>query len=823
MLRFKVLPITLLAVSLSSGAAPQDQWGNAVRVPNRVAFKAVSFPLEAVRLLDGPFRDAMIRDQKYLLDLEPDRLLHMFRVTAGLPSDAQPLGGWETPETELRGHTVGHYLSALAIMYASTGDRRFKDRADLMVAELDKVQRALAAKFTPGYLSAFPESFFDRVDARQQVWAPYYTIHKIMAGLLDVHQLTQNPLALEMLDRKATWVKARMERLTYEQQQAMLQTEFGGMGEVLANLYGVTGNAEWLRVAKIFDHARVFDPLAEGHDPLDGLHGNTQIPKMIASARQYELTADPRYKAIATTFWQTVVDTRSYVIGGNTDGERFFPIDEFDRHLGTSSAETCNTYNMLKLTRHLFSWEPSAKTMDYYERALFNQILPSQNPETGSVNYYTPFRPGAFKVFSTPTDSFWCCVGTGMENHGKYNDTIFFHDDAGLFLNLFIPAELTWREKGLTVRQETRFPIEDSTRLTFTSAKPIRLALKVRYPAWAAGMTLAVNGRTQTLSDRPGAYVSIDREWKTGDVVSIRLPMTLHVEPLPNSKRYAAFMYGPVVLAGDLGTSGMEHAVRYGRNTPQPEAVPPAARVEIPVFVSDDLTKDLGRLRSVAGKPLTFTATGIARPRDVTLVPFYTLFEPRYTIYWKVYSTAEWSALTAAAADAAARRREIEHRTVDVVDAGSDESERAHQFQSRSMGRGRGGAPAQPGSAEPTVLDGRRGREARGGFLSYTLKTASDGPTGLLITYRVETAPQPRTFDVLVEGTKIAVESLAERPGEFFDREYDVPRDLTRGKRQITVRLETPGAPVPAGPVRGRGAALPPTATVFEIRTIAGR
>ena len=558
----------LATLALVTTLTAQDQWGRQVTVPNKVAFKAVSFQLEDVRLLDGPFKDAMVRDQQYLLSLEPDRMLHMFRVTADLPSTATPLGGWESPTTELRGHSMGHYLSAVAIMYASTGDVRFKQRGDLLVAELAKVQAAESAKFHPGYLSAFPEEFFDRLDKRTQVWAPWYTIHKIMAGLLDMYQEAHNQQALDVLKKQAGWVRFRVDQLTEAQQQADLRTEFGGMAEVLANLYGVTGDAEWLRVSKKFDDKLMFDPLAEGNDPLvdangRGVHGNTQIPKMIASARQYELTADQHYKAIASNFWHIVAEKRSYVIGGNTDGESFFPVDNFDQHLGLSSAETCNTYNMLKLTRHLFSWEPTAEAMDFYERALFNQILPSQDPKTGGVIYYTPLRPGAFKVFSSQNDSFWCCVGTGMENHGKYNDTIYFHDDASLYLNLFIPSELTWKDKGLKVRQETKFPLEDTTKLTFTAAKPVKLALKIRRPGWASGLNVTVNGKAQPVTVEPGGYVTVNGEWKSGDTVTVQAPMTLHVEPLPNSKVYQAFMYGPVVLAGDLGTSGMEGANRY--------------------------------------------------------------------------------------------------------------------------------------------------------------------------------------------------------------------------------------------------------------------
>jgi hypothetical protein len=448
--RFAILAVALLftlsAAASSAFLAPASR--PAPKVPDKVVAAASPFDLADVRLLDGPFREAMLRDQKYLLAIDADRLLHNFRVNAGLPSSAKPLGGWEAPEVELRGHSLGHYLSALALMYRSTGDARFRARADAIVVELAKLQQAMASKFHPGYLSAFPESLIDRVETRQQVWAPYYTLHKIMAGLLDVHLLCGNAQALDILVKMADWVKFRQDRLTTERQQAMLQTEFGGMADVLANLYAVTGNPDHLRIARTFDHARLFDPLARGEDPLDGLHGNTQFPKMIGAVREYQLTGEKRYLDIASFFWQRVVRYRSFAIGGNTDNERFLPVDQFARHLGASSTETCNTYNMLKLTRALFALSPSAEAMDFYERGLFNHILASQDPDSGMMCYYVPLKPGAFRTYSTPDDSFWCCVGTGMENHAKHGDTIYFHDSQSLFVNLFIASELTWKAKG---------------------------------------------------------------------------------------------------------------------------------------------------------------------------------------------------------------------------------------------------------------------------------------------------------------------------------------------------------------------------------------
>ncbi len=767
------LVFLLVALLKAPGAFPIQENAKA-KVPIKVPLKAAPFGLQEVRLLDGPFREAMQRDRKYLLSLDPDRLLHMFRVNAGLPSSAKPLGGWEAPDVELRGHSLGHFLTACALMYSSTGDERFKTKADGIVTELAKIQQALPSRgFNAGYLSAFPEEFFDRVEARKRVWAPYYTLHKIMAGLLDTYLHCDNRQALDVLVKFADWVGLRVDRISEEQQQAALETEFGGMNEVLANLYAVTGDPQHLRLARKFDHKAVFDPLARGEDRLSGLHANTQIPKAIGAAREYELTGEKRYHDIATHFWERVAHHHSYVIGGNSDGEHFFPVETFSRHLGAASTETCNTYNMLKLTRHLFAWNPSADTMDFYERGLLNHILTSQDPATGMMCYYVPLRPGAFKTFSTEDESFWCCVGTGMENHAKYPDTIYFHDDQSLYVNLFIASELNWKDKDLIVRQETRFPEEDTTRLTLTTSKPTPLALKIRYPSWAqSGMKLTVNGKEEPVKAAPGSYVAVDREWKTGDAVQVRLPMNLHQEAMPDDPKMIAFLYGPIVLAGDLGKEGLDDAKqRYGPTAPRVGRVKP---IEIPAFVGD-LKKVLSSLKPVAGSPLTFQTSGLLRPHDVTLLPFYKVFEPRYTVYWKVYSSEEWEKRRADLAAAEARRQQIERATLDTVQAGEESSEPEHGFQSENSDTG--------------FFEGRRSRAARNGWFSYTLRVSPDKPVTLVCTYRGSEGRR-RVFDVLVDGQKVATQSLEIHPTELFDVEYPLPEALTRGKQQVTVKFQ---------------------------------
>jgi DUF1680 family protein len=626
-------PLTTSAAASASDVTPAG-----TPVAPVINGPAQPFSLSQVRLLPGPFNDAMERDQKYLLFLEPDRLLRNFRLNVGLPVTVAPYGGWEAPTSELRGHSLGHYLSALSLMYASTGDPQYKQRVDYIVAQLAICQDASpAAGFHPGYLSAFPESFIDRVETRKAVWAPWYTLHKILAGLYDASQLCGNRQALAVAEHMTDWVAFRVDHLTTAQMQASLQEEQGGMTEVLANLYSATGNTNDLRLAQAFNHQQVIQPLAAKQDQLDRLHANTQIPKIIGAAREYEMTGNPEYADVANFFWDRVALHRSYVIGDHSDREHFFPVDDFAKHLSAETCETCNEYNMLKLTRHLFSWSPDAVKMDFYERSLYNDILASQDPDEGMFVYLMSLKPGHFKNYSKPVDSFWCCVGTGMENHAKYGDTIFFHDDHSLYLNLFIASELTWREQNLVVRQETSFPQTDTTRLTIhgTSAGP--LALKVRWPAWAqTPITVRVNGKKQTITGTPGSYVTIDRPWRDGDRVDIKLPMTLHTEPLPGTTNIVALLYGPIVLAGDLGTNNIPN--QYVSNQTQYSR---SADPAVPVFVSD--SADLLKHVRPTSTPLVFQTRNLGQPGDVRLIPFYQAAHIRYSVYWTLLTRAEWS------------------------------------------------------------------------------------------------------------------------------------------------------------------------------------
>jgi len=665
-------------IFVATGCKGEKEEAGIEKVRPKIAIMARPFSLKNVRLLDGPFKEAMERDRKYLYELEPDRLLHNFRVNAGLPSAAQPLGGWEEPKCELRGHFVGHFLSGCALMSAATGDEELRAKADGIVAELAKCQKALGKS---GYLSAYPEEFIDRVIAGKRVWAPWYTLHKIMAGLLDMYTYCGNKQALDVLEKMAAWAKMRTDKLDNEAIERMLKTEFGGMAEVLANLYAVTGNPDHLTLARRFDHKFIFEPLANHRDELKGLHVNTQIPKIIGAAREYKFTGDKHYYEIATYFWDEVVNHRSYCTGGtsNYEGWQTEP-DQMAGELSNATHETCCTYNMLKLTRELFTWSPKAQLADYYERALFNGILSTQDPETGMTMYYVPMASGWYKTFCTPRDSFWCCTGTGIENPAKYGDSIYFHDDTGIFVNLFIASEVKWPDKGVSLRQETRFPDEERTTLILNCPKDTSLKLRLRIPYWATkGVTVKVNEEPQEVAANPGSYLTLARSWKDGDKISVELPLSLHLCRMPDDSKLAAIMSGPLVLAGELPTEELPQDAVYGPYHAEGKPAP------APDFVAD--TENLSTwIQPVTGRPLIFQTVKAGRPSDVTLLPFYKLFGKRYALYWRFYTEAEWKEFEAKRkareAEEAAREKVLLERTVDSVTIGDEKSEQAHNLQS---------------------------------------------------------------------------------------------------------------------------------------------
>lgn len=591
----------------------------------KVPWKVRPFPMKQVRLGQGPCTAAMEADRKYLHSLPPDRLLHTFRINAKIASSAQPLGGWEAPDCELRGHYAGgHYLSAVALMYASTGDDGLKKNGDTVVAELANCQKGLN---DGGYLSAFPVEFFDRLRNRERVWAPFYTIHKIMAGLLDMYLYTGNEQALEVLEKMAGWTASYTGSFSYDHMQRILGTEYGGMSETLSNLYAVTGKPYYLHVAQRFDKKWFFDPLASHRDELKGLHVNTHIPQVIAAARYYELTGDRYYRDIAEYFWDEVVSERSYCTGGTSNHESWnTDPGKLANELSTNTTEDCCAYNMMKLTRHLFGWNPEARYMDYYERLLFNHRLGTINPDDGTMMYYLPLASGYWKVFGKPYDSLWCCTGTGSEEYAKLTDTIYFHDDDSLYVNLYVDSSLEWAEKGLQVKQETHFPEQQGTTLTITAKSPQQVAINLRVPYWAEAGNVKVNGATLKVFSSPSSYLTLERAWKTGDKIEINLPMKLHIDAMPDDPSVQAMMYGPIVLAGRFDAVSKE--MLYGDYEPKP-----TDQRKVPDIIAD-ANQPTAWVEADSKQPLTFRALG--QSQDMTLVPLYQVINDRYAVYWKV-------------------------------------------------------------------------------------------------------------------------------------------------------------------------------------------
>ncbi len=599
-----------------------------------IAIRAHPFDLHLVRLLPGMELDRLNVNRGFLTNIEPDRLLHMFYVTAGLPSSAKPYGGWEAPDNELRGHYTGHYLSACALISAQTGEDALKDRAAGMIAQLAKIQSAHGN----GYLSAFPESFFVRLRRLQPVWAPFYTYHKIMAGMLDNYDLHGNRQALDVARRMADWAVDYAEPIPDERWQKMLMTEFGGMNEVLYNLYTLTNEQRYEWLAHRFDHKWLFDPLADAKDTLTGVHGNTNIPKVIGAARRYELMGEPRYRRISTYFWDEITKRRAYSTGGTTSNEDWMGEPGHLAHtLNGYTEETCPTYNMLKLTRHLFTWLADAHIADYYERAYFNGILPTQHPVHGDKLYYTPLASGYWKLFGQIGYDFWCCTGTGSENFSKLGDSVYFHDDDGIWVNLFVPSEVRWPEKGVRLVQNTTFPEEERTTFTVHADRPVKLALRVHVPWWLQrGGSARLNGKELDTFAGPSSWFVIERTWRDGDRLEVALPMTLHVDPMPDDDTSQTVMYGPLVLVGRMGTEGLTKSNLRAIRTP-PFKVPEYVDADpppTPVIHTDAPMDPTSWVERVPGKPLVFRTYG--QGLGMELVPLYTLFDERYVTYWRV-------------------------------------------------------------------------------------------------------------------------------------------------------------------------------------------
>jgi uncharacterized protein len=605
----------------------------------KVKWKAEPFSMTEVRLLPSFWKDMMELDRSFLYSLPNDRLAHNFRVTAGIPSDADPLGGWEAPDCELRGHYVGHYLSSCALLHAGTGDEAILPKANDLVAILAQCQ----AK--DGYLGAYPATFYDRLKAHQKVWAPFYTYHKILAGMIDMYEHTGNKQALDVATKMADWADAYSRTFTPDEWQKVLLVEQGGMMESAFNLYAITGNPKYRDLAYRFEHHKIFDPLAAGEDKLADNHANTNIPKIIGAARGYELTGDERLRTISENFYRYITEHHVYCTGGTSNYEGWRAPDAIASQLGPDAEECCCSYNMMKLSRHIFGREPNAAHFDYYERVLFNVRAGTQDPD-GMLMYYVSLQPGLYKTFGTPLESFWCCTGTGSEEYTKLNDSIYWHDDEALYVNLYLPSTLDWKERGLRLKQTSKFPYEERITFTVDSAPNRATALKLRVPYWATkGVAVAVNGQPVQAEAAPSSYVTVNHEWKTGDVVTLDMPLTLHVNRAPDDEKVQAAMYGPLVLAVRMGTedltksaiNGPEGPARHDRGYPMPavnlnppklmpwEKAPAAAPVDKDAIWFEKVDEGSREY------PLMFHTKGQGPIH--TLVPLNSIMDERYSVY----------------------------------------------------------------------------------------------------------------------------------------------------------------------------------------------
>jgi len=754
----------MLLLLLFSGIAEAQQ----SKVACKGEIQAEPFDMKAVTLREGIYKNTLDLNYQYLLDFNTMQLVYNFRANAGLPNSVEPLRGWEGPTCELRGHFTGHFLSALSLMYSATGDERLKLKADTLVHELGTVQQTLG---TSGYLSAFPESFIDRVEAGEPVWAPYYTLHKLYAGMLDTYTHMGNTEALEIVKKMGNWAYERNDRLTYEGREKNLSFEHGGMGESLWSLYAITGDEKHKAAALYFHQDAFLDPLKNYTDKLAGLHANTQFPKVLAATRQYEIMGDPVYKNLCIYFWEQVTRARSYVTGGNSHYELFKsePWKLADM-LGPIDHENCNTHNMLKITNHLFCWDAKAEYADYYERALLNGILGTQHPEVGgTATYYIAMRPGLFRAYSEPDDSYFCCSGTGIESYSKFNNCIYFHKDNKLWVNQFIASELDWNDKGVTLIQDTQFPDQDHTTLTFNTKRPVELEINLRVPYWAKdGCIIKLNGKKLETGASPSSYVSIKRTWKSGDKIEYTLPMSLHTWTMPDNTARTAILYGPVVLAAALGDERMTDLTRRGIGHACYSVNREAATIDVPAIVTDR-PNWLSQIEPAKGSPLTFRTNRLGAPDDFTLKPFFKLHGERYSLYTDVYTSEDWKQFTD-------RYRRFPQGIYDRIVIGDSISTFDHNFQVYYL--------------ETGVTDGKPWVRSKSDF-RFDMHIPLDEPAKLRVTYYGDETDT--RFQLKIDGVPFETPELTQKAeNDFFQVEYDLPIELTKGKKRISICYAVP-------------------------------
>lgn len=745
------------------------------------------FPLGDVTLLDGPFKHARDLNLQVLLKYHVDRLLAPYRKEAGLPARAESYPNW----IGLDGHVAGHYLSAMAINYAATGNAECEERMDYMLSELRECQEANAVNNSDwgiGYAGGVPNSKnlwsnFKKGDfgIYFSTWAPFYNLHKMYAGLRDAWLYCGNEEAKTMFVKFCDWGITITSDLTDEQMQQMLNMEHGGMNEMFADAYQITGDEKYMIAAKRFSHKLLLDPLSKGIDNLDNKHANTQIPKFVGFERIAELSHDKKYDKAGSFFWETVTTKRSLAFGGNSRREHFPAAGSCIDFVNVNDGpESCNSYNMLKLTEDLFRVHPRAKYVDYYERTMYNHILSTQHPEHGGYVYFTPARPRHYRVYSAPNEAMWCCVGTGMENHGKYNQFIYTHTQDTLFLNLFVASELNWKGKGIRIRQETSFPYEEQTKLTVTEGSGT-FKLMVRYPSWVSKdqLKITVNGNNVSFTSDPSSYVCIDRKWNQGDVIQIMLPMHSTVEHLPNVPEYIAFMHGPILLGAKTGTEDMKGLIADDGRWAQYAGGQYLPVDKAPVLVEDDLQNIAGKVKPVKDKPLNFKLeVKMINPEELTLEPFNKIHDARYMMYWLALTDEGYQAYLDSLADIEKKKLDLEHRTIDFVATGEQQPETDHALLKENSGTGN--------TFDESYRDARDG-----GYFSYDMNTNSE--TNLCLFVRYWGAEWgSRKFDIYIDDEKLLTEDNTDKwnLSMFKDVLYPVPDTMIAGKSHVRVKFQ---------------------------------
>ena len=738
------------------------------------------FALDEVIVTDPYYANALALEVEYLKAFDPDRLVSGFLRTKGLEPKASPYPGWESKE--IRGHTLGHYLSAISMAYQNTKDEELLTKLNYIIDELERSQ------LDNGYLSAFPEYYYDNVEQNKPCWVPWYTMHKIINGLLDTYKFSGNEKAFSIVKKLGDWVYHRTSRWSPATQNTVLAVEYGGMNDCMYELYKLTGNENHATAAHMFDEIALFTALQQGNDVLNGKHANTTIPKFMGALNRYLALGknEEFYLEAAENFWEIVIRDHTYITGGNSEWEHFGAAGILDIERTNCNNETCNTYNMLKLSRELFKLTGDIKYADYYENTLINAIMSSQNPETGMTMYFQPMATGYFKVYSSGFDDFWCCTGTGMENFVKLNDSIYFHSDTDLYVNQYLSSEVSWKEKNLKLFQETNIPNSDRSKFTIQTldGNTSDVVIRLRIPDWIAGEALVtVNGQPFQVMEENN-YLVLKNTWSDQDVIEVQLPMEVVAYDLPDHENTIAFKYGPVVLSAGLGTENMVETTT-GVNV----AIPNFAKVKDTILVSapsvKDWLADINNNMVKAEGELKFTLKNTDSP-ELVFTPHYLQHKERYGIYWKLTAAGDVDSEAAQKLILAAKEKSrLDRVTLDSLPVGNDQYESQHNIQGVNTSTG--------------TFGGFTYRDAsQNGWFSYELKVDPTINNYLLVKYY--SGDVGRTFNIYLDDSLLAEETLENPdPNNFYDKKYLLPKELIEGKSKVTIKFETRGASFAGG------------------------